>query len=350
MKVELENHKKTHSLSVKMIEEKPVAKKRKPLTKEVINDIRALSLMIILLILMIFYNPVSFNQWLSKNAKFEIKGLENLQSLFPKHRENITDTARFIRNEEWEGVKTGRTLTLNDMYALKLADAGLVLETDGTIITQEELNSRLEAPYTFLIIGSSSMMEGLGPKLEYELSLLENMTVYRHGKYSSGLNRTDFYNWNLAVAQDIAKYQPQAIIAQFGGNDGQDIEVNGVDIRYGTAAWDKAYAQRIHDFARSISGVKKVYWVEIPISAKDSYSDMMRRINRIQREVLAQYPGFIYVESWETFAPDGYYVATLKNRDGVSGVVKASDGIHLSKFGAGIMVDVIFDYVLPDLK
>lgn len=235
------------------------------------------------------------------------------------------------------------------LHAMKLEDAGLVYDESGKIIPKGEVG-KLKAPFTFMIIGSSSMLEGLGPRIERDLKSIPQMRVIRSGKYSSGLTRPDFYNWNTQAQQLIASYQPQVIITQFGGNDGQTITDNrGRRIPYGGKGWDDAYKQKVDDFMRIISKVKRVYWLELPIAATPDFTEKFIRMNRIHSEVAAKYPTITYVKTWERFAPNGRFANVLPDNEGRKAVVKASDGVHLTEHGAKIMSSILMDYVREDI-
>jgi hypothetical protein len=313
------------------------------------NDIKALKVFLAVALLLILLFPINTSALIRKHTNLDTSELEKVYDIYINQREYLESTALFLKNEELQDTKTAYSISLNELYSVKLKDAGLVVD-EGRVITKEEYDSQIKAPYTFLLIGSSSMLEGLGPRLEYELNQIDQMNVYRYGKYSSGLVRLDYYNWNLAAAQYVAKHDPQAVIVQLGGNDAQDIITEGERVKFSSSEWEKRYTQRVHSFMKSLSDVKRVYWVEIPIAKKSSYTNNMQKINSVQESVISNYDNAVYIETWERFAPNGVYQAVLTDETGKKGAVKASDGIHLSYFGAGIMSELIIDQIDKDLK
>jgi len=299
---------------------------------------------------MVLFNPIGIKTWFTENLLLELDEFDKINEVGGEQRNLLEIGAAFIRNEEWKTTTLGSTFSLIELKRVKMEAAGLVYDDEGTIINAEDLGT-LKAPYSVLIIGSSSMLEGLGPRMESDLEKIDEMTVYRHGKYSSGLTRPDFYNWNVKARQDIAEYQPQAIIVQFGGNDGQGItNVDGKSISYAKEGWEEAYAAKVDTFMQAIVSVDKVYWIELPIGGTTDFAEKFKRINRVQREVVEQYSNVVYVECWDRFAPNGYFQSVLTDNNGVSGVVKHTDGVHLTKFGSAILSDIVVSYVKEDLR
>lgn len=309
------------------------------------NDLKTLLLALFIGGSMVIYTPTSFKEWFSENLMLEIDEFDQINEYQQENRERLDNISAFIRNEELNNIVLGSRVSLSQLEEKKMEDAGLVYDKEGTVIKEEDLG-KLKAPYSFLIIGSSSMLEGLGPRMEYDLEQVDDMTVFRHGKYSSGLTRPDFYNWNVAARQDIAKYQPQAIIVQFGGNDGQTID----GVPYATNGWDEIYTKRVETFIKAISSVEKIYWIELPIAGSSAFTEKFIRINRIQKEVVEGYANVKYIECWDRFAPEGKFEQYLYDIDGIRGSVKASDGVHLTSFGSKILSDIVMTDIKEDLN
>jgi len=314
------------------------------------NDLKSLVLMLAVACFMVLFNPIGIKTWITDNLSLEVNEFDRINEYGREQRERLEIEAAFIRNEEWKTTMLGTTFSIAQLKQVKMESAGLVYDEEGSVVNEEDLGT-LKAPYSFLIIGSSSMLEGLGPRMQSDLEQIEDMTVYRHGKYSSGLTRPDFYNWNVAARQDIADYQPQAIIVQFGGNDGQTItDVDGNYVSYKAEGWDEAYAAKVETFMQAISSVDKIYWIELPIGGNADFAEKFKRINGIQKSVLEEYSNVVYVKCWDVFAPHGYFESILTDKNGVKGSVKHTDGVHLTKFGSAILSDLVITEVKKDLR
>lgn len=239
---------------------------------------------------------------------------------------------------------------VESLIAEKATSRGFEYDPASGQFVDPETLKRLKPPFTFMIIGSSSMLEGLGPRIEKDLKAIPQMTVIRRGKYSSGLTNTKFYNWNIEASKLIAGYSPDAIITQFGGNDGQAIYASsGRRVNYATAGWNEAYEANVDQFMKTIAKVKVVYWIELPIAGNADFTEKFIRMNAIQRRVASKYPNVVYVETWQRFAPNGKYVPILPDDSGKRAAVKASDGIHLSDHGSKIVSSILMGYITKDL-
>lgn len=247
-------------------------------------------------------------------------------------------------------IPTGGMPQQENLMAIKLDQRGLVTDENGEIIRKEDVG-KIKAPFKFMIIGGSSMLEGLGPRMEKDIyAKIPKMQVLRFGKYSSGLNRIDFYNWTAQAKKLINQHKPQIIITQHGGNDGQPIaDSNGVKYPMTDRRWDNIYRQRVDDFLRVVSQVKKVYLIELPIARTSDFTNKFIRINKIQREVATKYPNVVYVETWDTFAPNGRFENVLPDETGRRAVVKHLDGVHLTDHGAKIMTKLLLNHIYKDI-
>lgn len=287
-------------------------------------------------------------------------GLET-QSLASTLRHSFIGEFSDIQVTYWQRVKGastavgehGLTNHYPGMYEQKLARRGLMIDENGQIVRVSEVG-KLHSPYKFLLIGGSSMLEGMGPQFQSDLAKLPGMTIVREGRYSTGLNRTDYFDWFSYARELITKHKPQAIVLQFGGNDGQDIvDLScGKKYRMDNPKWDEIYRKRIDDFMRILStgGVKKIYWIELPIPRTDDFYRKFLQINRVQREVASRYAKVVYVETWQRFSTsNGKFASTLPDKNGKLGLVKHADGVHLTPHGARIMSDILQEYIALDI-
>jgi uncharacterized protein len=170
-------------------------------------------------------------------------------------------------------------------------------------------------------VGGDSMGGELGfalaPMLD-DTGVFKPTTFY---KESSGICRYDFFNWQKEIESVAQTAKPQAAVIMMGTNDTQSIsQGNGTWIAYGDMAWKKAYEKRVGDIMDTLlgAGVRRVYWVGMPIMGEDWRNSRMRLINRVFQRQAEKRPGAEYVDIWGLYTnPDGSFDASLRLADQV---------------------------------
>jgi uncharacterized protein len=259
-------------------------------------------------------------------------------------------------NKVWASVKGTNTET-------PIAENNVVTPTPRPTLTpeqiakmQQEESDKLNGwqnALNFLVVGDSMMLEGFGPRLESDLLTYSNVVdVSRYGKYSTGLNRIDYFDWFKYTDELITKHQPNAVIVMFGANDGQDIlDDNGVRADLFSPEWDIVYAQRVHRYMDQVSArVKKLYFVGHPIAKTQEFQDKFKRMNAIYEKEAKNFPNVVFIPTWDRFTVDGKYAPYVADDDGLKQVVKASDGVHVTAHGGKILSSVVIKALKADIK
>lgn len=208
-------------------------------------------------------------------------------------------------------------------------------------------------PLQIAIVGDS-MAQVSGQSL---IRLAEDLGAARAEldfRFSSGLTRPDFFDWPAHLAElAAARRPPEAYVVFFGANDAQGMVSDGAVLRYGSAAWDRAYAGRVDAVMAQLTAAGAwVYWVGQPVARPSSYSARMAHLDALYRAAAARHPGVRYVDSWPLFLDShGRYSAYLETRDGLV-LMRQADGIHLSRAGgdrlaAAILATLRLDWRLP---
>jgi hypothetical protein len=208
-------------------------------------------------------------------------------------------------------------------------------------------------PYNILIVGDSFIAEGFGPVLEKELLLYKNVTAYREGKYSTGLSRPDYFNWDVEIKNLINTHNPNVAIVMFGANDGQDQRtLDGKVIHYGTDDWNVEYAKRVGSFLNILLENKIfVFWIGNPIARDKKYSDKMVNLNSIYEDECKKQKNVVFIPTWSFLTDsEGKYSAYLLDENGKLKLARASDGIHTTTFGSKILVDKVMLIINNDLQ
>lgn len=200
------------------------------------------------------------------------------------------------------------------------------------------------APLSVFVTGDS-MIEFMAPRLLKEDAALKGSS---ETKYGTGLVRDDVLAWPVQARAQMAKHDPEAVIVMMGGNDGQGFTLaGGRVVREGTPEWKAEYQRRAAITMRAFgeNGKRHVYWVGMPIAKSDRLTGIYREINAALAAAAASVPRATYVDIWDDYAVDGRYSDFLDGR-----LVRARDGIHLNKDGAGLLARKLFGILDRDWK
>ncbi len=215
----------------------------------------------------------------------------------------------------------------------------------GTTTSLHNVATTVSGQCTVLEIGDS-LGNDLGWGLAREIGNDHSLKLIQADKSASGLTTPWFYNWPAIEKTLLAQYHPQLVIATFGGNDEQNLVVNGHVVAYGSAPWIKAYTKIVTGIATAAtkSGAY-VLWVGMPIMAPTAYRQKMVLINSVFLKVAQSVAGMAFLPTWDLFANahGQYQNGALVNR--VPSVLRSTDGIHFSYVGE----NVIATYVAHEL-
>lgn len=202
-------------------------------------------------------------------------------------------------------------------------------------------------PARVLIVGDSDA-GAFGPPL---LRLLESTGVVATTldyKVSSGLSRPDFFDWPARLREQLAELNPHVVVATFGGNDAQDLGIDGRSVPVADPAWSQVYRTRVGEVLEvMLADERHVVWVGIPNASSAAFSERLV----VQRDAVVAELGLQrgndrlrYVDTWTRFAgrSGGYADYIVDPRDGVGKKVRAADGFHLNMAGADILAGDIF--------
>ena len=197
-------------------------------------------------------------------------------------------------------------------------------------------------PARVLIAGDSDA-GAFGPPLEELLGATGVVATTLDYKVSSGLSRPDFFDWPARFREQLAALDPHLVIVTFGGNDAQDLAIDGRSVPVADPAWTTAYRSRIREVLDLLTADgRHVVWVGIPNASSEAFTARLR----VQRDAvvaeLSAHPAVErvhYVDTWSRFAgrSGGYADYIVDPRDGVGKKVRAADGFHLNVAGAEIL-------------
>jgi len=197
---------------------------------------------------------------------------------------------------------------------------------------------------TRLAIFGDSMAIDLAKAFQREFFEDPNLIVVGRGVGSSGFVRDDFFDWNSAVAQEIASDSFDLAVVIIGINDRQAIG----QVRPLSNEWKILYRQRIDEFLGQFRAANKpVIWVGLPPMRNATFSSQIGEISAIQR--LAAFTGGVeFVDIYDRYASvDGSYSLMGPNLKGEEEIMRKNDGIHFSSAGSNKLVFYINQTMRP---
>lgn len=188
---------------------------------------------------------------------------------------------------------------------------------------------------TRLAVFGDSLAIDLSKALERFYAEDPNLIVINQGVSSSGFVRDDFFDWDEAIAEQIAADSFDLAIVIIGINDRQELSVNGTALAPLTEGWNAAYQARIAAFLGKLRAARKpVIWVGLPPMSKTEYSAAISQISNLQR-VASFSGGAEFLDIYERFlGEDGKYSSDGPDVSGQNARMRKDDGIHFSSAGS----------------
>lgn len=208
-------------------------------------------------------------------------------------------------------------------------------------------------PARVLILGDSDA-GGFGP---YLMGLLDDNGVTESDlfyKVSSGLSRPDFFDWPAEIAQRVPEADPDVVVVAFGGNDAQDLLIDGRAYPVTTEEWQGEYGRRVAEVVDLLTqDGRTLVWVGIPNASSEDFTKRLEILRDVTEEQLAKHADdVVYIDTWDRFdgLSGGYADYVIDPRDGRGKNVRADDGFHLNITGAEILALDIAKAVEDELR
>ena len=188
---------------------------------------------------------------------------------------------------------------------------------------------------TILLVGDSMMQVGLAPGIAAAYARDPHVRVIRETHVGTGLSRPDVYDWPATLSRTLTRQRPRFVVATFGGNDAQDIKVDGRFIAFGTERWDAAYVARVHDFLTELTrDGAEVLWIGLPPMRAEDFNERVGKLNDLVVQASRGMPRVEFLDATPLVTGDDHAFATYLPAPGGGLVqVRQEDGIHLSTAG-----------------
>lgn len=195
-----------------------------------------------------------------------------------------------------------------------------------------------DSPKRVLLVGASSIEFYLGAELERRLEQYEGVEVRRFGKLGTGLARPDTFDWPKQLKKLIDGFQPDVVIGQFGGNDGQPLAgPGGRSLMEGTPEWGAQYARLVTAVAELVqqSGATMIM-LGMQVTRHKKHSERLKRINAITQQA-TEAAGGLYVPTWDLAANEKNEAREQISFQGKTAPMYLGDGVHYARLGAAFV-------------
>jgi hypothetical protein len=193
--------------------------------------------------------------------------------------------------------------------------------------------TKLEDARRVLVIGDF-LAGGMGDQLAAAFENSPAIAVDVRSNGSSGLVRTDYYDWFKELPQFIKDTKPATIVIMLGSNDRQLMMIGDTKEKYGSDAWFKEYEKRITALATLATKQNvPLLWVGLPAFQSPSLTADFVGFNRLYRNQVEKLGGE-FVDVWDGFVDEaGKFVITGYDVNGQQVRLREPDGIGFTQAG-----------------
>ena len=158
-------------------------------------------------------------------------------------------------------------------------------------------------------------------------------------RLSTGLARTDLYNWFTRIQQAPRQLHPDVVVFSFGADAAHDY-MGGAHVGpFGSASWIAEYRRRIDGVTRELTteGIR-VVWLGLPIPDGPGFKKSFPVVNTILEGVAhAHARNATYVDTWHRLDDfHGRYAQYLRVHGKLT-QVRAADGVHYTQAGGDLV-------------
>jgi len=234
---------------------------------------------------------------------------------------------------------------LDALYAIIPAGFGMqpvrVVTSNGASVPSKSVRYYYRSK--ILVIGDSLGID-LGWGFTPTLPDGRYLSVTDNAVGSTGLIRSDFYNWPMKLKAELRSLHPAVVVALFGANDQQPISTKKGVAQVGTKAWGVAYEARVRQLASIVvSSGAVIAWVGLPRMGPraDISERFASQVDTLDRAALRSTTkgGFVSIAKLFTTRSGGYtpYVRI----GGTIALGRQPDEVHITPAGASAIDTVV---------
>lgn len=214
-----------------------------------------------------------------------------------------------------------------------------ISKSKNELIDKKEVPIKQENFKRVLLVGDSLMAEiAFGMKDQVS----KNISVKDIHKSSTGLTNKDYYDWNTVSSKAAISYSPDLILIHMGGNDGQDMKVNGKFVRLYTEEWNNDYYKRVKSLISTLESASpnaKIIWIGLPGMRDPKYEKKTEIIRQIQKNAAID-SGIEFIDAGDAI---GKKYIKQEKINGKMLDLRRTDGIHYSRDGGEQIATLIIN-------
>jgi uncharacterized protein len=196
-------------------------------------------------------------------------------------------------------------------------------------------------------VAGDSLAEVPGQALE-RVATRSISVVGVESRLSTGLARTDLYNWFARIQHAPGELRPNVAVFSFGADDAHDY-MGGAHVGpFGSPSWVAEYRRRVDGVTRELNaeGIY-VVWLGLPIPDGPGFKSSFPVVNAILESVASKHAKqSTYVDTWHLLDDfHGRYTPYLRVHGKLT-LMRLPDGVHYTA-AAG---DLIAAQVLKQLR
>lgn len=175
---------------------------------------------------------------------------------------------------------------------------------------------------------------GLADGLQAAFADSPGVVVIDKTNGSSGLVRSDFYDWPSEIGPILDQVHPAIAVVLVGSNDRQAMTVNGQSEPVRSDAWTAEYSRRATTLAEAVTRRHiPLLWVGVPAFQSPSMSADILAFDGIFRAVVSK-AGGEFIDTWDGFVDqNGNFIFTGPDINGQPARLRGPDGINLTAAG-----------------
>lgn len=209
-----------------------------------------------------------------------------------------------------------------------------VVTTNGASVPTKSV--RFDYRSKILVIGDSLGID-LGWGFTSSLPDGRYLSVTDDAVGSTGLVRSDYYNWPSKLKKELHSLHPTVVVALFGANDQQPISTKHGIAEVGTRAWTRAYGAKVRQLvAIVVSSGALMAWVGVPRMGPraDVSQRFVIQVNAVDQAALRTTTRGGFVSLAKLFTTRSGSYTSYVRVGGVSVLGRQPDEVHLTPSGA----------------
>ncbi len=182
-----------------------------------------------------------------------------------------------------------------------------------------------------------SFLADVGRGLSATVGKDRRWDITTDAKPGSGLSRPEIIDWAERIENRLPD-DAEIVVLGFGGNDAQDMQAGGDQLKMPEPDWEAEYQTRIAQVLDVVDRPgRTIVWVGMPVATAKNMEKARPAMTRAARAELEKRPGSLFLDTAAALSGgDGEYKDFLPV-GGEPKRVRAADGYHLSPAGATLL-------------